>query len=178
MKCKLILTDFGQFKYFAKARFKLYVHRYIAYARLRGYKSFNDWSYHRRGFVECWAEPGFHKFWQVWNPGIAYFVFRLYLRLGGNKNWKLATLLSFTINGIIHSIIFFIFSGQWSFVIPSLFLLFGILVITSKLLDNFLQQNKWPWIINSAINVGLVILSFDLCFKLNDILFNYIQSSA
>jgi hypothetical protein len=174
----LIIKDFDQFNHFTKARFKLYVHRYIAYARLRGYQSFNDWPYHRRGFIECWAEPGFHKFWQVWNPGIAYFVFRLYLKLGGNKNWKLATLLSFTINGLIHSIIFYIFSRQWSFVIPVLFLLFGALVITNKLLDNVLHQNRWPWVINSLINVGLVIFSFDISFKLNDIINNYFQIGA
>jgi len=178
MNCNLILSDFDQFKHFAKARFRLYVHRYIAYARLRGYKSFNDVSYHRRGFIECWAEPGFHKFWQVWNPGIAYFIFRLYLKLGGNRNWIIATILSFAINGLIHSVIFYIFSGQWSFVIPTLFLIFGVLVITSKLFDRILHQNRWPWIINSTINVGLVVLSFDICFKLNDILNSYIQFSA
>jgi hypothetical protein len=178
MKCKFIYSDLDQFKHFAKARFKLYIHRYIAYARLRGYKSFNDWSYHRRGFIECWAEPGFHKFWQVWNPGITYFVFRLYLKLGGNKNWIIATFLSFFINGIVHSVIFYMISRQWSFVIPTLFTLFGILVITSKLLDKLLHQNRWPWIMNSVINISLVILSFDACFKLNDILNYFFQIGA
>lgn len=159
------------------ARYRLYVLRYISYARLRGYNSFNDWPYHRRGFIECWAEPGFHKFWQIWNPGITYFVFRLYIRLGGNKNWIIATILSFKINGLIHSIVFYAISGLWSFVIPVLFLLFGLLTIASKTLEKVLQQNRWPWVINSAINIGLVIFCYNLCFKLNKIVIAYLHFS-
>lgn len=154
-----------------KARYRLYVLRYKSYARLRGYKNLNDWPYHRRGFIECWAEPGFHKFWQVWNPGIAYFVFRLYLKLGGNKNWIIATLLSFEINGIIHSCVFYALTGLWSYVIPVLFLLFGILTVISKILENIIHQSRWPWIINSLINVGLVLFCYDLSFDINAILY-------
>ena len=175
MKHTSNLHDLDQIKHLCKARYRLYVQRYIAYARLRGFKSFNNWPYHRRGFIECWAAPGFHNFWQVWNPGISYFVFRLYLNLGGNKNWIFATLLAFEINGLIHSIVFYTLSGQWSFVIPILFLLFGILTIVSKKLQTLLNQERWPWIINTVVNVGIVIYSFDLSFKLNKILFGYIQ---
>lgn len=161
-----------------KNRYHNYVTDYENYAKLRGFKSFNDYRYHRRGFIECWAQPGFHKFWQVWNPGIAYFVFKLYLKLGGKKNWQIAMVLSFFINGLIHSVIFFAVSGQWSFVIPSLFLLFGFLTVASKLMENILHQDKWPWILNTAINIGLVLYSFDLCFKFNDFLFVYLNITS
>lgn len=164
-------NSYKEVKHLCKVRYRLFAQRYIAYARLRGYESFNDWPYHRRGFIECWTESGFHRFWQIWNPGISYFVFRMYIKLGGNKNWIIATLLSFELNGIIHSLLFFALTGLWSFVIPILFFLFGILTILSKIFEDLIKQNRWPWIINCAVNVGLVILSFDVSFKLNKILF-------
>lgn len=37
----------------------------------------------RRLFVESWREPGFHRFWQVWNPMYGWVLYRLYLALGG-----------------------------------------------------------------------------------------------
>lgn len=152
------------------ARFRLYVWRYIAFARLRGFKSFNDWSYHRRGFIECWAAPGFHKFWEIWNPGIAYFVFRLYLKFGGNNNRIIAMILAFFINGIIHTLVFYAISRKYSFTIIILFLLFALITITSKELEHLMRQYKWPWYLNSTINILLVAGSFNLSFRLNSLL--------
>ena len=69
-----------------RARYRRWVMRYRAYARMRGFRmEFNGPAYHVRGFLLCWAEPGFHRFWQVWTPGIAYFTWRLYRRLGRSR---------------------------------------------------------------------------------------------
>lgn len=175
VSCQLSLKDLDKIRYILKARFRLYAWRYIAYTRLRGFKSFNDWPYHRRGFLECWAEPGFHKFWQVWNPGIAYFVFCIYMKLGGNKRPAITTLLSFEINGLIHAIVFYLFSGQWSFVIPVLFFIFGMLTVISKWLEPLLLQNRWPWLLNTVVNIGLVLYSFDISFTLNRIIIEMLR---
>ena len=36
-----------------------YVESYASYAGMRGFGSeLNDWACHRRGFIECWAQPG------------------------------------------------------------------------------------------------------------------------
>jgi hypothetical protein len=131
---------------------------------MRGFRTFNDWPYHRRGFLECWAEPGFHKFWQVWNPGIAYFVYRLYLRCGGRKRWLLPTILSFGLCGLVHTVVVAPFLGRWSNSVIVTFLLFGVLTVLSRHLSSFLQQNRWPVLLNSAINIGLVLGSFDIGF--------------
>jgi len=159
-----------KFKHLLIARYRLYIWRYIAYARLRGFRSFNDWPYHRRGFTECWAAPGFHKFWEIWNPGIAYFVFRIYLKLGGKNNRFSVTALAFVINGIIHTLLFYIISGKYSYTIVILFLLFALITITNRELEHVLQQNKWPRYINGVINITLVCGSFDLSFKFNGLL--------
>ncbi len=143
---------------------------YRKFARMRGFKTFNDFEYHRRGFIECWAEPGFHRFWQVWNPGIAYFVYRIYVRLGGSKKWTMPTLFSFIICGIIHTLIVAPFMRQWSFSVIVAFTCFGVLTILSRKLSYFLKQERWPWIMNALINVGFVIGSFDIGFRVDRLL--------
>ncbi|MHC4521398.1 MAG: hypothetical protein ACYTAS_22630, partial [Planctomycetota bacterium] len=51
------------------ARYQRYVANYKAYVRMRGYGDhLNDGPFFVRSFLTCWAEPGFHRCWQVWNP--------------------------------------------------------------------------------------------------------------
>ncbi|MHC4517370.1 MAG: hypothetical protein ACYTAS_02170 [Planctomycetota bacterium] len=143
---------------------------YQAYARRRGFQTFNDWPYHRRGFIECWAQPGFHRFWQVWNPGIAYFVHRLYLALGGRRRWALPTILSFAICGFVHTLLMAPFYRRWSHTLVGAFTCFGVLTVASRYLAPLLRQDRWPTVANIALNVVLVIASFDLGFRLDRIL--------
>ncbi|MGW8267404.1 MAG: hypothetical protein ACWGSQ_13640 [Longimicrobiales bacterium] len=150
--------------------YKRWVADYQRYARMRGFQTFNDWPYHRRGFLECWAEPGFHRFWQVWNPGIAYFVYRAFLRLGGRRRWDLATILAFLVCGFVHTIVVAPFLGRWSNSVIVAFLCFGALTVLSRWLARFLRQERWPTILNILVNVGLVLGSFDLEFRVNDLL--------
>jgi hypothetical protein len=146
------------------------VHRYIAYTRTRGFKSFNDGPYHIRGFVTCWAEPGFHKFWQIWNPGIAYFVYCLYIGFGGRKHRIVGTLISFIICGLAHTIIVLPFIQKWSYTVIVAFGCFGILTIISRYLESILKQKNWPVIINVLVNAGLVIFCFDIGFRVDRLL--------
>ena len=143
---------------------------YTRYARMRGFKSLNDWPYHRRGFIECWAEPGFHRFWQVWNPGIAYFVWRLYIRLGGRHHWVLPTLAAFILCGVAHHVVALFLLGRWSYTIITAFTSFGVLTVLSRLFARRLRQRRWPVVLNVLVNVGLVIGSMDLGFRLDRLL--------
>jgi hypothetical protein len=138
---------------------------YMRFAWARGFRSFNDWQYHRRGFLECWAEPDFHRFWQAWNPGIAYFVYRLYLTLGGRRRWAGPTVLAFTLSGIAHTIVLAPLLRQWSCSLIVTFTLFGLLAIVSRRLRGFLRQDRWPRLVNLGLNVALVIGSFDAGFR-------------
>jgi hypothetical protein len=138
----------------------------MAFAKFRGFSSFNDWPYHRRGFLECWAMPGFHRFWQIWNPGISYFVYRFFICLGGRKHWIVPTILSFILCGLAHTLIVFPFVQRWSFSVIGAFTCFGLLTVVSRKLSRFLKQNKWHPIINTIVNIGLVIGSFDVGFRI------------
>jgi hypothetical protein len=149
-------------------KYRRYVDSYSAYAKLRGYGDhLNDGPFFWRSFVSCWAEPGFHRFWRVWNPGISYFVFRLYLALGGKQNRVLATLGAFEICGIVHVLILHLLLGRWSLVLPITFLCFGMLTLVSRALEHVLRQERWPAVANVAVNIGLVIVSYDLGFRLD-----------
>ena len=144
-----------------------YVDDYEAFARMRGFRSeLNDWPYVRRSFIECWAEPGFHRFWQVWNPGIAYFVYRLFLRLGGRRRWVGPTILSFFLCGVAHTVIVAPFLG-WAFSVITAFSCFGVLTVVSRLASPLLRQDHWPTVLNVIVNVVLVAGSFDVGFKVD-----------
>lgn len=139
----------------------------MRFARMRGFRSFNDWPYHRRGFLECWAEPGFHRFWQVWNPGIAYFVHRLYLALGGRKRWALPTVLAFGFCGLAHTVVVAPLLQRWSYSLIVTFTLFGLLTVLSRRLAALLQQDRWPTLVNVALNASLVAASFEAGFRVD-----------
>lgn len=153
-----------------RASYDRWVADYRRFARMRGFETFNDWPYHRRGFIECWWAPGFHRFWQLWNPGIAYFVYRLFIRLGGRRRWVVPTLLSFVLNGLIHTVVFWPFAGRWSYTLVVAFTGFGVLTVASRLLEPVLRQERWARIVNLLINVFFVAGCFDLGFRVDAVL--------
>jgi hypothetical protein len=156
------------YRSFLKTRYAAYVQDYRAYARRRGFTTqINDWPYVRRSFVECWGSPGFHRFWQIWNPGIAYFVYRLFIKLGGRKHWVGPTFLAFTLCGLAHTLVVVPFVGRWSFSVITAFGCFGALTIASRLSAPFLRQERWPTVANVLVNVALVCGSFDVGFRVD-----------
>lgn len=154
-----------------KDRYKSWIRDYEAFVRMRGFTTeINDWPFVRRSFIECWAAPGFHRFWQVWNPGIAYFVYRLFICLGGRKRWIVPTLLSFALCGVAHTVIVAPFLGRWGFSVIVAFCCFGVLTVISRFGASFLKQECWPAIVNVAVNVTLVCGSFDVGFRVDKFL--------
>lgn len=152
-------------------RYERYVRSYRAYVWLCGYGDhLNDWPFFRRSFLTCWAEPGFHRFWQVWNPGISYFVSRVYLLLGGRRNRIIATLGAFELCGIAHVLVVYPFLRRWSLVLPVTFLCFGVFALLSRRFRHVLHQDRWPAVANIAVNVGLVITSYDIGSRMDGIL--------
>lgn len=151
--------------------YQRYVGGYRHYLRRRGFGNhLHDRPFFFRGFLACWAEPGFHRFWQMWNPGIGYLTFRLYLALGGRKHREGATVATFVVNGLVHTIVACPFFHRWSWTLIVAFLLFGLLTILSRKLEPVLQQERWPAIVNLVVNAGSIILSFDVGFRVNALL--------
>lgn len=154
-----------------RALYPQYVYDYKQYLKLRGFGSHvNDWVFVKRGFLECWLQPGFHRFWKVWNPGIGYFAFKVYLFWGGKGRRNTATIAVFLINGLVHNLVLNLILWRWDFPLPFTFTLFGVLTIFFKWLEGQTNMNMWPGVFHLALNIGLVILSFDFGFRMNDFL--------
>jgi hypothetical protein len=154
-----------------KASYQQYVSDYKRYLALRGFGNHdNDWIFVKRGFLACWWQPGFHRFWQMWNPGIGYFAYKVYLSCGGRNRRNIATMAAFLVNGLAHNLVFSLFLWRWDFPLPFTFASFGILTIIFRLLDEHIDMTRWPSVFHLAVNVGLVILSFDFGFRMNDLM--------
>lgn len=161
--------------YAFKDRFQLSYQRYVAnyknYLKMRGYGDhMSDWFFIKRGFLECWLEPGFHRFWRLWNPGIGYFAYRLYIIFGGKRRKTRATLAAFVLNGLIHNLAISLLLWRWDFPLPFTFLSFGIFTITFKFFDQHVKLERMPKVFHLVVNIVLVIVSFDFGFAMNDLL--------
>jgi hypothetical protein len=164
-----------EIKQLFRMKYEAYVEDYKRYLKLRGFGNHHDdWFFVKRGFLECWLTPGFHRFWQTWNPGISYFTYRLYVRmigvgLGSRRRQNAAILLTFLINGLIHNFVVMVFTWRTSIPLPFTFFALGLFTIFSKQLDSLLCFERWPKIIHLGINAGLIILAFDFGFKMDDL---------
>jgi hypothetical protein len=151
--------------------YQRYVIDYRQYLRLHGFGDhIHDWDFAKRAFIDCWFEPGFHNFWRAWNPGISYFCFRLYLLLGGKERRELATISVFVLCGILHNLVALPFVSCWSLPLPFTFLSFGVLTVLSQRLGSIFKQERFPAIVNAALNIALVIASFEFGFRMNEAL--------
>jgi len=139
-------------------------HRYL---HRRGYPSGTGWGFFRRAFLECWAQPGFHWFWRVWNPGLGFLVFRLYHALGGKRGDPVTKVLAFLASGIAHNLLVLPFLG-WSFTLPVAFAAFGVLVAAGPRSSRILRQHRWPRPLNIPLNVALVLACFTLGFRVDE----------
>ena len=139
---------------------------YRSYLARRGFRTDTGWSFARRAFLECWARPGFHWFWRQWNPGLGFVTFLLYRRLGGNRCRVASTLGTFVLSGIGHNLLVFPWLG-WSLTLPVAFLCFGLLVTVGPTMSRVLRQDRWPSLLNIPLNVTLILLGFDVGFRVN-----------
>ena len=133
---------------------------YEQYLVLRGYDpSSSRWVILRRALISSWGEPGFHRFWRVWNPGIGHLLYRLYLLLGGNRVRLFATMLVFALCGLTHDIVV-----MWMFRRPfvaftAAFVSCGMLAVISRALESILRQERWPRLLNVLTNVSFLAAS-------------------
>ena len=136
---------------------------YRSYLRRRGFHAESGWPFVRRGFLECWARPGFHLFWQLWNPALGFLTFLLYRKLGRGPASKVVV---FLFSGIAHNALVFPFLG-WSLVVPVTFACFGLLVALWPAVSRVLLQARWPAALNVVLNAALVAGSFDVGYRVH-----------
>lgn len=143
---------------------------YDDYLRLRGYDPDRPVAFIRRMFVAPWSEPGFHRFWRLWNPLFGYALYRLFLLVGGSRRPRLASFVTFAASGFVfHDLLRVILGGRASGSTTLAFVVFWALATTSKVYAPRLHQEHWPRGLNILTNIvmlGLGLLAGDLLASL------------
>jgi hypothetical protein len=119
----------------------------------------------KRALIDSWGEPGFHRFWQVWNPGIGHLLYRFYRLLGGNRNRLIATMLVFMLCGILHDMMVMLIFRRPFVAFTTAFILFGILALINRAIEPILDQEKWPKWLNTISNVSCLAVSIFLAVQ-------------
>ena len=133
---------------------------YSQYLILRGYDpSSSKLIILKRALVDSWGEPGFHQFWRVWNPGVGHLLYRLYLVLGGNRIRLVATMLVFTLCGLVHDVLVMLMFRRPFAAFTAAFVFSGILAVINRSLEPILRQDRWPRLLNVLINVSCLAVS-------------------
>lgn len=147
-------------------------HSYNQYLLLRGYDpGASKLLILKRALVDSWSEPGFHRFWRVWNPGIGHLLYHLYLLLGGRRRRLLATLLVFVLCGIGHDLLVMLIFRRPFLAFTAAFTLFGLLAATSRRLEPLLRQESWPKPLNAGINLVFLAASVYCAVRLQMVVF-------
>jgi hypothetical protein len=147
-------------------------HSYQQYLILRGYDpASNKLAILKRALFDSWGEPGFHRFWRVWNPGIGHLLYRLYLLLGGNRARPVNTLLVFFLCGILHDGLVMLIFRRPFVAFTAIFLLSGGLAVGNRSLEPFLHQERWPRWLNGLANLSCLAASIYAGVQLQMFLF-------
>lgn len=133
------------------------------FLKQRGFKTEKPEQILYRMFYECWTEPGFHRFWRLWNPFFGWILFILYLRIGGKRKSAGATLIVFAASGfMIHDLAVIIIFHRPFLLFTIAFSFFGLAVIANRKLEVHLHQDSWPKTLNLLVNVILICTGFTM----------------
>jgi hypothetical protein len=131
---------------------------YEEFLRKRGFDPKDSSHFIRRAFITCWGEPGFHRFWRLWNPFYGYGLLRLYLALGGQRRPLVASFVVFVACGfLLHDLPAMLLMRQLSFNSTIAFGVFWAFASVSRRLSPRLRQEHWPRAANAACNALLIV---------------------
>jgi hypothetical protein len=145
---------------------------YERYLILRGYDPLSGkLVILKRALVDSWTEPGFHRFWRVWNPGIGHLLYRLYILLGGKRIRLIATMLVFALCGFVHDVLVMLIFRRPYAAFTAAFAFSGILTVISRSLERVLHQERWPRLLNVFTNVACLAMSIYAAVGLQMLIF-------
>ena len=108
--------------------------------------------------VECWAEPGFHRFWRVWNPLYGFYLHKLYVALGGRDRPITSALAVFVFCGfVLHDLLGLLTTGRFSLSTTFSFVFFGLAALLNRQVAARLGQDRWHRAANVALNLTLIV---------------------
>lgn len=130
------------------------------YLRLRGFDPAAGWrAFVSRMLFASWAQPGFRRFWQVWNPFCGFFLFRFYLALGGRRARPAATLAVFACSGfVVHDLIAIALFRRFVLGFTTAFFLYAVFALVSARLEEEGRSRTRPPAVRALSNAALVAL--------------------
>ena len=133
--------------------------QFSSYLENRGYRlEAGSALFLKRLFLDSWAQPGFHKFWQVWNPVYGFFLFRLYCALGGAQRRVVSTLAVFLFCGaFLHDLPLTLITGHPSVVCTTAFSFWAVVALFARCSSSLLHLAAWPRSIHVGLNIVLII---------------------
>jgi hypothetical protein len=127
------------------------------YLRQRGFDVRARGAFVRRMCVTAWGEPGFHRFWRLWNPLYGYALFRLYVALGGARRPLVASFVVFVACGFfLHDLWLVPTGAKLGFNTTLAFAVFWALASLSRVLAPRLEQETWDRRVNALVNAGCI----------------------
>ena len=109
----------------------------------------------------AFGASSFANFWKYWNPIWSYYLGRFIFKpLKRVFPTALATILTFSVSGLIHDLAVMVLKSKISFLISFWFTLMGILVVAGELLK--INYSKSPFWVRVIVNFILIGGSFTL----------------
>jgi hypothetical protein len=129
------------------------------YLVARGFDARSGAAFYRRMFLTPFGEPGFHRFWRLWNPFFGYGLQKLYVALGGKKRPMTSSFVVFAACGfLLHDLLVLIVMSRLSLASTLAFVAFWALSVTNRALEPRLRQDLWPRTANAALNVSCLAI--------------------
>ena len=117
-------------------------------------------------------QPGFLKFWRMWNPFFGYILFLFYVQIGGNNKRNIAVVIVFLSSGfILHDLLFFFFTGIFSFVFTISFLFYSILFTINSFHNYERYFYNGSKLNNAFLNISFIISGLLVGYSINYLLF-------
>jgi len=105
-------------------------------------------------FKKSFTASSFRRFWNIWNPIFTYVLsYYVYKPLRKIVHRNTAVVLTFVINGLFHDLIVWIVLRRIDFLMTSIFLVYGVAVISETYLLSQLPKNK---IMRVAYNMSML----------------------
>lgn len=152
------------------------------YLTRRGFCNLSITNLFHQMIIVSLIQPGFLKFWRMWNPFCGYILFLFYVHIGGNRKRNIALVIVFLSSGfILHDLLIFLITGIFSFVFTIGFSFYSAMIT----INSFYSYEKYIYrnskLENAILNICFIISGLfigyttNYLFFPNSVLYNYLS---
>ncbi|WP_130736509.1 acyltransferase [Flavobacterium sp. J27] len=125
----------------------------------------------RNNLKRSLGASNFSTFWNFWNPIFGYYLgTKIFRPLKKILPIELSIVITFVFCGLIHDFVTSLLRGEMALFFSVWFLIMGVVVVLSKLVNYDLSHQKW--IIRAFVNLFIIGFCF-LATSLLNLMFNF-----